>query len=126
MVATVPTPIRNETPTDAQLVERTRNGDPSAFAVLVQRHERAVLAIAASLLGDRAEAQDMAQETFLRAHRNLGLLADPARFGPWVKRVAFGACVDWLRAFRPRFYQSIDDDAAAELASDSPTPLEHV
>ena len=113
-------------PTDADLVERTRAGDAGAFALLVERHQRTVLAVAASLLSDRTEAQDVAQETFLRAYLNLGLLADPSRFGAWVKRVAFGASIDSFRRVRSeaRLGTQSDIDGAVEILSDAPSPLE--
>src|SRR5687767_8359463 len=84
---------------DDALVLRARGGDADAFAALVRRWQGAAYAVALSLLEDRAEAEDMAQEAFVRAWRNLDLLADPARFGPWLRRITFGVCIDWLRAF---------------------------
>src|SRR4051812_44261095 len=83
---------------DAALVERARQGDPRAFDGLVRRHERSARAVARSMVGDATEAEDLAQEAFLRALRNLDLLADPSKFAPWLRRVVFAACVDWLRA----------------------------
>jgi len=58
-----------------------------------------------------AEAEDLTQESFIRAFRNLDLLADPGKFAAWVRRIAFGVSIDWLRAFRPELYRSSDDDA---------------
>src|SRR5262245_22820239 len=87
--------------TDAELVHAARQGEVSALGELVRRHQKQVFALAFSLVGDVAEAEDLAQEAFLRASRNLDLLADPQKFAAWVRRVAFGVCIDWLRAFRP-------------------------
>jgi RNA polymerase sigma factor (sigma-70 family) len=88
------------TDSDALLVARARAGDDDAFGALVRRHERAARAVARSLVGDADEAEDLAQQAFVRAHRNLDLLADPARFGAWLSRIVFGVSVDWLRAFK--------------------------
>jgi RNA polymerase sigma factor (sigma-70 family) len=96
--------------TDAELVQDARAGDPRAFGALVDRYQGQAYALAYSLLGDWAEAQDMAQEAFLRAYRNLDLLADPARFGPWLRRIVFGTCVDWARRFRPELFRSTHDN----------------
>jgi len=112
---------------DARLVEQARNGDGDAFGELVRRHQAAVVAVAWSLLGDAAEAEDLAQETFVRALRNLDMLADPARFAGWIRRIAFGTCIDWLRSFRPELYRGngralrLEDVAARE-----PGPLEQL
>ncbi|MGH7717857.1 MAG: RNA polymerase sigma factor [Gemmatimonadaceae bacterium] len=114
---------------DAELIAAARRSDAAAFSELVRRHERAVQALARSLLGDWAEAEDMAQESFLRAFRNLDLLVDPSRFRAWLLRITFGVCVDWLRTFRPELYRSSEffrDGELPEPASDAPIPLEHV
>ena len=114
--------------TDAELVGAARRGDAGALGELVGRHQKQVFAVALSLLGDAAEAEDMAQETFIRASRNLDLLADPAKFAAWVRRIAFGVCVDWLRAFRPELYRSAQEleDNAASIPSGAPSPLERL
>lgn len=114
--------------TDAELVEAARQGEASAFGELVRRHQKQVFAVALSLVGDAAEAEDLTQETFIRASRNLDLLADPEKFLAWVRRIAFGVCIDWLRVFRPEFYRSSQmlEDEAASLQSGTPSPLERL
>lgn len=104
---------------DAELVRRTRSGERDAFNALVDRYQRDVIALAFSLLGDGAEAEDMAQDTFVRAYRNLGLLANPDRFGAWLRRITFGTCIDWLRVFRPALFRAEGDALpdATELPS---------
>ncbi len=104
MPPTAPSALARES--DAELVRRARAGDDAAFGALVRRHERAARAVARSLVGDAAEAEDLAQQAFVRAHRNLDLLADPARFGGWLARIVFGVSVDWLRAFRAELWRS--------------------
>src|SRR5437016_5026744 len=79
--------------TDAELVEAARQGEARAFGELVRRHQKQVFAVALSLVGDAAEAEDLAQETFIRASRNLDLLADAEKFVAWVRRIAFGVCI---------------------------------
>ena len=112
---------------DAELVTRARKGESGAFGELVRRHQRATRALAYALVGDQAEAEDLSQEAFLRAFRNLDLLADPAKFAPWLRRITFGVCIDWVRAFRPHLYRHetpADESAASTIASVEPTPLE--
>jgi RNA polymerase sigma factor (sigma-70 family) len=114
-----------DTADDAALVRRARFGDHDAFGALVTRHQRSALALARSLVFDDAEAEDLTQEALLRALRNLDLLADPEKFAPWLHRIVFGTCIDWLRAFRPGLYQSsaATDDDLLNLDSAAPTPL---
>ena len=75
--------------TDAELVEPTRRGDDGkAFGSLVIRHQRMVFAVAHALLGEASEAEDMAQEAFLRAYINLPALKDSTKLAPWLRRIA--------------------------------------
>jgi RNA polymerase sigma factor (sigma-70 family) len=121
--------LRPPVTSDAELVARAREGETSAYEGLVRRHQGATRALAFALVGDRTEAEDLCQEAFLRAFRNLDLLADPGKFAPWLRRVTFGVCIDWVRTFRPQLYRSeTADDEAATLAAPSrePSPLDHV
>lgn len=83
---------------DAELVTAARAGDDRAFAALVARHETRALTVARALVRHAHDADDVVQDAFVRAHRNLDLLADPARFGAWLGRVVVGVAIDWLRA----------------------------
>jgi RNA polymerase sigma factor (sigma-70 family) len=115
--------------TDFELVVRARGGDTSAFEALVRRHERLTRSLAHALVGDRAEAEDLSQEAFLRAFRNLDLLVDPQKFARWLRRVTFGVCIDWVRTFRPQLYRlELEDDSDPTLAvpSRDPSPLDVV
>jgi RNA polymerase sigma factor (sigma-70 family) len=114
---------------DGALVARARAGEPSAYEELVGRHQGATRALAYALVADRAEAEDLSQEAFLRAFRNLDLLADPEKFAPWLRRVTFGVCIDWVRTFRPQLYrlETVADEAATLAApSGEPSPLDDV
>ena len=51
------------------------------------------------LVNDATEAEDLAQKAFIRAFRNLDLLVDPRRFGPWLRRIVVGVSIDWLWSF---------------------------
>src|SRR5919107_4970670 len=93
-----------EPQTDADLVAQARgNVTPAgqAFNELVRRYQRMVYALALSLV-QPDDADDVAQDAFLRAFRNLDLLADPAKFGVWLRRITFGVAIDHVRASRAR------------------------
>jgi RNA polymerase sigma factor (sigma-70 family) len=112
--------------TDAELVEDARRGQASARDELVRRYQRQTALLAGALVNDLAEGEDLGQEAFVRAFRNLDLLADPARFAPWLRRIAFGVSIDWLRSFRPDLYRGWDDSDASALTDLEPSPIDRL
>jgi len=78
--------------TDADLVVRTLAGDAEAFTELVARHHAACLRYAAHALGDWMEAEDVVQETLLRAHRSLGRYQERHQFRAWLFRILVNRC----------------------------------
>ena len=86
---------------DDELVRRAGQGDAAAVQALVARKLRRVLALAERMLGDAAEAEDVAQETFLRVWRNAARWRPGvARFDTWLHRVTLNLCYDRLRRRR--------------------------
>jgi RNA polymerase sigma factor (sigma-70 family) len=115
--------------TDADLVERTRGGNREAYGVLITRYQGHVYGLAYSLSGQWEDAQDIAQETFIRAYVNLDQLRDPARFAAWLRRVTFGVAVNWLKAYRPGLFEKLDgrlDLDTLEIPDFHPGPPEVV
>jgi RNA polymerase sigma-70 factor (ECF subfamily) len=88
-------------PDDADLAQRARRGEAEAYGELVRRHQQPVFNVCYRLLGHRQEAEDAAQEAFLRAYDRLATF-DPGRpFGPWMRRVAANLCLNRLAGERP-------------------------
>jgi RNA polymerase sigma-70 factor (ECF subfamily) len=83
---------------DADLVRQTLAGQNAAFEELVRRWSPRTLAVCHSRVGSRHAAEDLAQESLLRAFRGLASLAEPAKFGAWLKGIAVRTCLDWLKA----------------------------
>jgi RNA polymerase sigma-70 factor (ECF subfamily) len=83
---------------DAELVDRWLGGDEVAFEALVRRHERRVFGLVLRMLGDREEAQDVAQEAFLSLHRHGHRFRREARFSTFVYRVAANAALNRRRS----------------------------
>lgn len=87
-----------EAPDDApRTVEAARAGDLAAFESLMRRHERLVLVTALRLLGNLADAQDVAQEVFLRLYRNLGKVEAAQNITGWLYKVTVNLCRDQHR-----------------------------
>lgn len=91
-----PDPASIEDP-DAELVDRWLAGDGAAFESLVRRHERRVFGLLMRMLGDRQEAEDVAQEAFLSLHRHGHRFRREARFSTFVYRVAANAALNRRR-----------------------------
>ena len=81
-------PSRDEQVSDADLVQRARSGDQWALEMLYRRHVQLVAGTALRLLRNRADAEDVTQETFLLAFEKLAQLAEPAAFRGWLVRIA--------------------------------------
>jgi RNA polymerase sigma-70 factor, ECF subfamily len=91
-----PLPIAGDD--DRPLVSRAQAGDTAAFEALVRRHERWVFTLTLRLVGDRGEAEDMAQEVFLKAYRGLPRFKGTSRFSTWLYAIASHHCLNHLRA----------------------------
>ena len=95
--------------TDAAAVALARDGDSEAFRALVERHSRAVFRLAHRMTGNASDAEDVVQETFLRAYKQLGRFESRANFGTWLHRIAVNCSIDLIRA-RP--YREASHDTA--------------
>jgi RNA polymerase sigma-70 factor, ECF subfamily len=82
---------------DAIAVERTLAGDRDAYRVLVERHSRTVYRMAYRMMGNAHDAEEVVQESFLRAYQKLKQFAGNANFGTWVYRIAANYAIDRLR-----------------------------
>lgn len=82
---------------DAELVVRVRAGDVQAFGELVRRYQSAVFNVCLRLAGERREAEDMAQEAFLRAYQRLETYDAARPFGPWIRRLAANLSLNRLQ-----------------------------
>jgi RNA polymerase sigma-70 factor (ECF subfamily) len=83
--------------TDQDLIQAVQAGDDDAFAELMRRHQRPVLNFVYRILGDAAQAEDIAQEAFVRLYRNIGRYDPTAKFSTWLFALARHAAIDHLR-----------------------------
>ena len=82
---------------DTQLIREAQRGDRVAFEELVRQYDRAVLRLALHLTGSESDAQDIYQEAFLKAYRNIGSFRFECSFYTWVYRIVTNLCLDHLR-----------------------------
>jgi len=100
------------------LLERLRAGDPRAFEELVIVYQHRVFGVALRMLGSRAEAEEIAQEVFLRAHRAVADFRGDARLGTWLYAIASRLCLNRLASPDRRVARG--DEVLADVAA--PTP----
>ncbi len=107
--------------TDRDLILRARRGETESFGELVSRYQTAVFNVCYRLMGERREAEDMAQEAFLRAYTRLEAY-DPERpFGPWMRRVAANICLNRLESL-PAPQPELDEERDADSPQQRPEP----
>lgn len=87
---------------ETEEVTRAKEGDEVAWGTLVQRHQEAVFRLAYLLLHDADDAEDVAQETFIRAYRALDRFESTRPLRPWLLEITRNQCYNWGRAFRRR------------------------
>lgn len=107
---------------DLELIERIRNGDAMCCRLLVERYQSLVYSIAYRMIHDRAEAEDMAQEVFLKAFRTLDTFREEASFKTWICRIATNRCIDWKRKHASRNQLTAGVEEADALPDEAETP----
>ena len=109
-------------------ISKARRGDRDAFRVLVERHAKAVFRLAYRMTANEIDAEDMVQETFLKAWKQIGKFDGRASFATWLHRICANCSLDLIRARKrkqdlyPRADDDDEQDPFARLPSGSPSP----
>lgn len=82
---------------DDQLVNKTLEGDIDAFGVLIDKYRGLVHGLAFHIIGNFQDAEDIAQDTFIKAYESISTLKDESKFGNWLKVITLNMCKIWLR-----------------------------
>ncbi len=109
--------------TDAELVLRTRAGDPDAFGTLVSRYYDACWRFAYHMLGERADAEDVLQDSFLRAYLAIDRYDERDQFRGWLFRILTNQCRNALTSRGRRTRRFVQDEIALESAPAPPLGL---
>jgi RNA polymerase sigma-70 factor, ECF subfamily len=78
-------------------ISRSQNGDQAAFESLIRAHQRMIHSLTYRMTGSLADAEDLAQETFVRAYHQLDGFRSESKFSTWLCRIAVNACINWHR-----------------------------
>jgi RNA polymerase sigma-70 factor (ECF subfamily) len=115
-------------PSDDIAIGKARRGDRDAFRALVERHAMSVFRLAFRMTANRTDAEDITQETFLRAWKQIARFDGRASFATWVHRICANCSLDVIRVRRrrqssaPVFGDERDADPFAHLPSAAPSP----
>jgi RNA polymerase sigma-70 factor, ECF subfamily len=102
---------------DAALVAQALGGDQDAFRVLVERHSRTLFRLSFRMTGNEQDAEEVVQETMLRAYRRLDKFEARANFGTWLYRIGVNCSLDLMRKRKP-------EKARRQLAKDDDTEMQ--
>lgn len=111
-------------PSDEELCRRIATRDADAFELMVDRHQARAYRLAASILGNEADARDVSQDAFIRLYESAGRFDGRSRFSTWFYRILVNLCIDhqrrnrWWRRLAPLAGPGSDPD---ELAIDPPS-----
>jgi RNA polymerase sigma-70 factor, ECF subfamily len=82
---------------DAELIARAAGGDSAAFQLLVEQHRSMVYRVAYQFAGNHYDAEDIAQDVFIKVYRSLARFRQDSQFSSWIYRIAMNACIDHRR-----------------------------
>lgn len=107
---------------EQKLIRKLKKGDQAAFEELLAQNEKRIYNLSYKMLGNREDAEDALQETFLKAYSAIDGFKGNSRLSTWLHTIASNVCMDILRKRRPELFTSIDDndDDARDLISEIP------
>src|SRR5215203_5187994 len=112
---------------DAELIARAAAGDPAAFQVLVEQHRTMVYRVAYQFAGNHHDAEDIAQDVFIKVYRSLARFRQDAQVTSWIYRIAMNACIDHRRRHSPAAAAPFGEEAELKMLNtpeESPGPEE--
>jgi RNA polymerase sigma-70 factor, ECF subfamily len=117
--------MASDTPSDADLVVRARQGDGEGFRGLVERYQQRIFWVARGMLGNEEDARDVAQEAFIRVHRSLERFDTNLRFYTWLYQIVVNLCIDHMRKQGKR--RAVPLDSVGDVGDEAdPCSLEAV
>lgn len=114
--------IADEDPLERQAIESVKQGDPDAYDYLVTKYSKRVAAVAWSIVRNAHDAEDLAQEAFVKAYENIGRFRAGEPFGPWIYRIVTNVALDVVK-HRSRIRQEeLADATPAERRDNADLP----
>ena len=102
---------------ESELIEQSQSGNPEAYAMLVNQHQNMVRAVAFRMTGSLNDAEELAQDAFLRGYQQIGSFKGGSKFSTWLCQIAINLSLDWRRRESRR--ESIHSQWAADTLSEN-------
>jgi RNA polymerase sigma-70 factor (ECF subfamily) len=119
--------LERVTSPDTDLIARAASGDAAAFQALVERHRSMVYRVAYQFAGNHHDAEDIAQDVFIKVYRSLDRFRQDAQLSSWMYRIVMNACIDHRRRHQSAGAAPFGDEAEQRMlntAEESPGPEE--
>jgi RNA polymerase sigma-70 factor, ECF subfamily len=100
---------------DSELISRAAGGDPTAFQAIVERHRSMVYRVAYQFAGNHHDAEDIAQDVFIKVYRSLDKFRQDAQLTSWLYRIAMNACIDHRRRSTPAAAAPFGEEAEQKM-----------
>ena len=112
---------------DTGRINPSPSGDPEAFETIIQQHQRMIHALCYRMTGSLADAEDLAQETFVLAYQNLHKFRAESRISSWLYRIAVNQCLNWRtrRERQERLHKEWSEQSEVS-SNENPTNAQHV
>lgn len=105
---------------DQELAILVKRGEDAAFGELVRRYQTSVFNVCYRLIGERQEAEDLTQESFIRAHQRFDLYHHNMPIGPWIRKLATNLCLNWLKRAQITSFALEDEHDEPVAGSENP------
>ncbi|MBC5836357.1 RNA polymerase sigma factor [Flavobacterium muglaense] len=103
---------------DTYYIKKVLAGDTKSFAVLVDRYRDLVFTLALRMLKNREEAEEVAQDTFIKVFKSLSKFKGEAKFSTWIYRITYNSCLDALKKYKQEYQKdTIDEFTERQLAT---------
>jgi RNA polymerase sigma-70 factor (ECF subfamily) len=114
--------VRDDDPLEARAIARVQQGDAAAYDYLVSKYLRRVVSIAWGVVRNSHDAEDLAQEAFVKAYQNVGKFRAGEPFGPWIYRIVTNAALDTMKHRNKFRHEAVAESEPAARRDDAALP----
>ncbi len=111
---------------DQTYIKKTLDGDTNAFAFLIERYKDMIFSLALKMLKNREEAEEISQDTFIKAYKNLSKFKGESKFSTWIYKIAYRSCLDSLKKQKEKYHTDPIDEITINKIKGTTSILENI